>query len=89
MELVDLELGLEFNKEEVLRMIKVALLCTYPSPALRPTTTSVVSMLEGKTVVDELAWDPSIYGHEWSFGAFKDQFGQNPQPSSMETHSLI
>ena len=89
MELVDAELGLEFNKEEVLRMIKIALLCTNPSPALRPTMTSVVSMLEGKTVVDELAWDPSIYGHEWSFGAFRDQFGQNPRPSSMETHSLI
>ena len=89
MELVDPELGLEFNKEEVLRMIKVDLLCTNPSPALRPTMTSVVSMLEGKTVVDESAWDPSIYGHEWSFGAFKDQFAQNPQPSSMETHSLI
>ncbi|KAK7853632.1 putative lrr receptor-like serine/threonine-protein kinase [Quercus suber] len=67
MELVDPELGLEFNKEEVHRMIKVALLCTNPSPALRPTMTSVVSMLEGKTVVDELARDPSIYGHEWSF----------------------
>ncbi|XP_065634987.1 probable LRR receptor-like serine/threonine-protein kinase At1g07650 isoform X2 [Quercus suber] len=89
MELVDAELDLEFNKEEVLRMIKVALLCTNPSPVLRPTMTSVVSMLEGKTVVDELAWDPSIYGHEWSFGAYRDQFGQNPRPSSMETHSLI
>ncbi|KAK4589546.1 hypothetical protein RGQ29_020210 [Quercus rubra] len=89
MELVDAELGLEFNKEEVLRMIKVALLCTNPSPALRPTMTSVVSMLEGKTVVDELAWDPSIYGQECGFGAFRDQFGQNPRPSSMETHSLF
>ena len=45
---------------------------------LRPTITSVVSMLEGKTIVDELAWNPSIYGHEWSFRAFRDQFGQNP-----------
>ena len=56
---------------------------------LRPTITSVVSMLEGKTIVDELAWDPSIYGHEWSFRAFRDQFGQNPRPSSMQNHSLI
>ena len=48
-----------------------------------------MSILQGKIVVDELAWDPSIYGQEWSFGAFRDQFGQNPRPSSMETHSLI
>jgi hypothetical protein len=47
MELVDPKLGSEFNKEEAIRMIKVALLCTNPSPALRPTMSAVVSMLEG------------------------------------------
>ena len=82
-------MDLDFNKEEVLRIIKEALLCTNPSLALRLTMTSVVSVLEGKTIVDELARDPSIYGHEWSFGAFRDQFGQNPRPCSVETHSLI
>ena len=54
MELVDPELGSEFNKEEALRMIKVALLCLNPSPALRPTMSAVVGMLEGQIVVDEL-----------------------------------
>ena len=36
MELVDPELESGFHKEEALRMIKVALLCTNPSPVLRP-----------------------------------------------------
>nr|POE70750.1 putative leucine-rich repeat receptor-like serine/threonine-protein kinase [Quercus suber] len=89
MELVDPKLGLEFNKEEVLRMIKVALLCTNPSPALMPTMTSIVSMLEGKTVVDELARDPSIYGHEWSFGAFRDQFAQDLYSINLDPSSFL
>ncbi|KAF3955626.1 hypothetical protein CMV_019170 [Castanea mollissima] len=88
MELVDPELASEFSKEEVLRMIKVALLCTNPSPAPRPTMTAVVSMLEGGTVVDELNIDPSIYGNnEWRFEALRNQLGQSPQPSSRESQS--
>ena len=89
MELVDPELGSEFSKEEVLRMIKVALLCTNPSPALRPTMTAVVSMLEGQTVVDEVARDPSIYGDEWRFDALRGLFGQGPQLNSVEGQSLV
>nr|POE70756.1 putative lrr receptor-like serine/threonine-protein kinase [Quercus suber] len=89
MELVDPKLGSEFSKEEVLRMIKVALLCTNPSPAPRPTMTAVVSMLEGGTVVDELNIDPSIYGNnEWRFEALRNQLGQSPQSISRENQSL-
>uniref|UniRef100_A0A2N9IAW5 non-specific serine/threonine protein kinase n=1 Tax=Fagus sylvatica TaxID=28930 RepID=A0A2N9IAW5_FAGSY len=65
MELVDPELGSEFSEEEALRMIKVALLCANASPALRPTMTAAVSMLEGLKVVHELTMDSSIYGNEW------------------------
>ena len=89
MELVDPELGSKFSKEEVLRMIKVALLCTNPSPAPRPTMTAVVSMLEGGTVVDELNIDLSIYGNNgWRFEVLRNQLVQGPQPSSMESQSL-
>ncbi|XP_030967701.1 probable leucine-rich repeat receptor-like serine/threonine-protein kinase At3g14840 [Quercus lobata] len=89
MELVDPELGSEFSKKEVIRMIKVALLCTNPSPAPRPTMTAVVSMLEGGTVVDELNIDPSIYGNnEWRFEGLRNQLGKSPQPSSRESQSL-
>jgi hypothetical protein len=88
MELVDPELGSEFSEEEALRMIKVALLCANASPALRPTMTAAVSMLEGLKVVHELTMDSSIYGNEWRF-ELRDQFGPSPQPSSSESHSLI
>ncbi|XP_058209731.1 probable leucine-rich repeat receptor-like serine/threonine-protein kinase At3g14840 isoform X12 [Rhododendron vialii] len=50
MELVDPKLGSDFNKIEVTVMINVALMCTNMSPAVRPAMSSVVSMLEGRTV---------------------------------------
>ncbi|CAA7013862.1 unnamed protein product [Microthlaspi erraticum] len=51
LELVDLDLGTNFSKKEAKRMLNIALLCTNPSPTLRPPMSSVVSMLEGKSKV--------------------------------------
>ncbi|XAR56440.1 Non-specific serine/threonine protein kinase [Bertholletia excelsa] len=47
LELVDPNLGPNYPKDEVMVMLNVALLCTNPSPTLRPPMSSVVSMLEG------------------------------------------
>ncbi|XP_019449222.1 PREDICTED: probable leucine-rich repeat receptor-like serine/threonine-protein kinase At3g14840 isoform X2 [Lupinus angustifolius] len=55
MELVDKRLGGEFNKEEAMLIIKVSLLCTNFSPTLRPAMSSVVNMLEGRSVVHEVS----------------------------------
>ncbi|XP_059435612.1 probable LRR receptor-like serine/threonine-protein kinase At1g07650 [Corylus avellana] len=90
MELVDPQLGSELN-EEAIRMIKVALLCINPSPALRPTMSAVVSMLEGQTIVDEVTIDPSIYGDELRFSALKDRFEQlqRAPTSTSEAESLM
>ncbi|KAL6311080.1 hypothetical protein AAG906_027153 [Vitis piasezkii] len=41
----------KYSKEEAQRMLNLALLCANPSPTLRPSMSSVVSMLEGKTAV--------------------------------------
>uniref|UniRef100_A0A1J3FPW9 non-specific serine/threonine protein kinase n=1 Tax=Noccaea caerulescens TaxID=107243 RepID=A0A1J3FPW9_NOCCA len=51
LELVDMDLGTNFSKKEAKRMLNIALLCTNPSPTLRPPMSSVVSMLEGKSKV--------------------------------------
>ncbi|XP_047152407.1 probable leucine-rich repeat receptor-like serine/threonine-protein kinase At3g14840 [Vigna umbellata] len=59
MELVDRRLGSDLKKEEVLVAIKVALLCTQVTTTLRPTMSSVVSILEGKSVVDEVVTEAS------------------------------
>ena len=51
LELVDPSLGSKYSSEEAMRMLQLALLCTNPSPTLRPSMSSVVSMLEGKTPI--------------------------------------
>ncbi|GAB4849315.1 hypothetical protein Ancab_004116 [Ancistrocladus abbreviatus] len=51
LQLVDPDLGLNYSKDEALRLLNLALLCTNPSPTLRPTMSLVVSMIEGKSPV--------------------------------------
>ncbi|XP_050255983.1 probable LRR receptor-like serine/threonine-protein kinase At1g53430 isoform X4 [Quercus robur] len=51
LELVDPRLGSSYSSEEAMRMLSLALLCTNPSPTLRPSMSSVVSMIEGKCAI--------------------------------------
>ncbi|KAM5587858.1 hypothetical protein ABKV19_006349 [Rosa sericea] len=92
LELVDPRLGSNFSKKEAIRTIKVALLCANPTAALRPIMSAVVSMLEGRTPVDEVVLDPSIHGDEMTrLRAFEELFdhstAQGSSPSG--SHSLI
>ncbi|KAL5577032.1 hypothetical protein UlMin_018731, partial [Ulmus minor] len=65
LEIVDPSLGSEFSKKEAELIIKVAMLCTNASAALRPTMSEVVSFLEGEeTLVEEVISDPRIYGDD-------------------------
>ncbi|KAK8629310.1 hypothetical protein V6N13_078154 [Hibiscus sabdariffa] len=82
MELVDSRLGTEFNEEEAIRMMKVALLCSNPSPAPRPIMSEVVNMLEGRTPVPEVTMDLSIFRDEERFGALREQLNQ------IQSHSI-
>ncbi|KAF1866922.1 hypothetical protein Lal_00018308 [Lupinus albus] len=52
LELVDSDLGTDYSQEEAMRMLQLALICTNPSPTLRPVMSSVVSMLEGITPIE-------------------------------------
>ncbi|KAL8154005.1 hypothetical protein V2J09_011765 [Rumex salicifolius] len=56
-------LGNEYDEEEAVRMIKIAVLCTNGSPALRPTMSQVVRMLEGDLSVEDVANDLDAYVH--------------------------
>ncbi|KAB5511937.1 hypothetical protein DKX38_028965 [Salix brachista] len=91
MEMVDPRLESAFNKKEVVRMINVALLCTNQSPTLRPIMSTVVSMLEGKTDVEELVMVPSTSSDQSGYATAS--FNKFPQASfsgsSSETKSLV
>lgn len=59
-ELVDTRLGSDFNKEEAMTAINVGLHCTNAEAAERPSMSTVVSMLEGKTGVQHFASDANV-----------------------------
>ncbi|TXG47733.1 hypothetical protein EZV62_027027 [Acer yangbiense] len=82
MEIVDPKLEDKFNKEEAERMIKVGLLCSNADPALRPTMSEAVSMLEAQITVQEVASDPSIYGHDLQIKQLKGYYQQKHDQSS-------
>nr|GMD01716.1 putative LRR receptor-like serine/threonine-protein kinase [Ipomoea batatas] len=91
-ELMDPRLGSNYDKEGALRMIKVALLCTNPSPVLRPSMSTVVKMLEGHDDILEYKSDL----HEFNFQAMRDRYDEMtvrstdlPQSSAMSTSRLI
>ncbi|KAL1821384.1 hypothetical protein ACET3Z_016253 [Daucus carota] len=52
LEIVDPILGTNYSKQEATSVINIALLCTSPSPSLRPCMSAVVSMLQGKKKVE-------------------------------------
>ncbi|XP_024016702.1 probable LRR receptor-like serine/threonine-protein kinase At1g56130 isoform X1 [Eutrema salsugineum] len=64
-ELIDHKL-MEFNIEEVKRMIGIALLCIQASYALRPPMSRVVAMLSGDVEVNDVTCKPG-YLTDWSF----------------------
>ncbi|KAG5544891.1 hypothetical protein RHGRI_017374 [Rhododendron griersonianum] len=78
LELVDPDLGSEYSSEEAIVMLNVALLCTNASPTLRPTMSQVVSMLEGRTAVQDLLSDPGFSTINSKFKAIRKHFWEDP-----------
>ncbi|RWR96270.1 putative ATP binding protein [Cinnamomum micranthum f. kanehirae] len=75
-ELVDPKLGSEFNKEEAIGMITIALLCTNSSSTLRPTMSAVVSMLEGRTDAQSHISVPNLSSDDLDIKAFRSHHQQ-------------
>ncbi|CAL9216711.1 unnamed protein product [Arabidopsis halleri] len=72
MEIVDPMLEGEVNRNEAVRMIKVALVCINSSPSLRPTMSEAVQMLEGEIEITQVMSDPGLYGPNWSISKLRD-----------------
>lgn len=71
LELVDPILGSNYSIEEAGKMLNLALLCTNPSPSLRPPMSSVVSMLEGKIAVQAPIVKKNSMDQDARFKAFE------------------
>ena len=88
-ELMDPKLGSNFNEEEAIKIIKVALSCTNPSSVVRPTMSAVVRMLEGDICVEELMMDQSEYGDDFRFKSLRDKYYELQHQNSREGQTLI
>ncbi|CDY35292.1 BnaC03g59310D [Brassica napus] len=87
LEVVDPVLEGHFNRKEAVRMINVALVCTNSSPALRPTMSEAVKMLEGVIELTQVSSDPGIYGDDWSLLKLRD-IDDTHGSSSTSVHAL-
>ncbi|KAL9146168.1 hypothetical protein ABFS82_13G092200 [Erythranthe guttata] len=76
MEIVDPRLGSNFNRYEAEKMIRIALLCASPSPALRPTMSEVVSMLRGRITIQEFNMYPAISDNEMKLQALREKYDE-------------
>lgn len=78
LELVDPALGSQYKSGEALRLLNLALLCTNPSPTLRPPMSSVVRMIEGKIAVQAPIIKRNGSDQDPRFRAF-ESLGQDSQ----------
>ncbi|KAH0698178.1 hypothetical protein KY290_015985 [Solanum tuberosum] len=90
-ELIDQRLGSDINKQEVEKIVKVALLCTSATPSLRPIMSEVVSMLEGRIAIPDEIPEASTYSNDLRFKAMKDfhQERQNQKLIQTQTQNTI
>ncbi|KAI9085943.1 hypothetical protein K1719_032020 [Acacia pycnantha] len=92
-ELVDPNLGSSYSSHEAMIMLEVALLCTNPSPTLRPSMSSVVGMLEGKLPIQAPVIKHRQSGQNMRFNAFEIQSAEGSHnqtfDSSTKSHQSV
>ncbi|KAF3784931.1 Inactive protein kinase [Nymphaea thermarum] len=73
-----------YDEEEVLRVIRVALLCTQASPSLRPRMSRAVAMLSGDIEVSAATSRPA-YLTDWRFKDISSTIDTDASTSKMTT----
>ncbi|KAK9050328.1 hypothetical protein SSX86_030701 [Deinandra increscens subsp. villosa] len=88
-DLIDPRLGSDFNNKEAMRMMNIALLCTNQSPALRPTMSEVVNMLEGHSKVKEPSMTSSRFDDMLELQVLRGKFNEMHPQDTEETEILL
>ncbi|XP_051128894.1 probable LRR receptor-like serine/threonine-protein kinase RFK1 [Andrographis paniculata] len=81
-ELIDERLGSRIDKEEIEKIVKVALLCTNATASIRPTMSEVVQMFEGQMAIPDVVAEGSSYTNDVRFKAMKDFHREKQNQSS-------
>ncbi|QCE10163.1 serine/threonine-protein kinase PBS1 [Vigna unguiculata] len=87
-ELVDPKLNLDFNEDEVRLIVKVALHCTHVNSSYRPCMSSVLSMLEGRTMVPEFDSQCSEVMDAMKLEVMREFYSQMDENKTSDTRSL-
>lgn len=82
--LVDSRLNGDFDKDQALRLLKTALLCTLDNPDARPTTPRAISLLLGSESIDEVELQPLVK-LEYSKSLHAVEYGHNEEWSDVQT----
>ena len=77
---------MSFDEDEVVRVLRVALLCSQGSPMMRPTMSRVVGMLAGDIELNIVPSKPS-YLTDWDFKDITSAFSDQTSSSSKRAHS--
>ncbi|XP_014523058.2 probable leucine-rich repeat receptor-like serine/threonine-protein kinase At3g14840 isoform X2 [Vigna radiata var. radiata] len=88
MELVDPKMNLYFNEDEVRLVVKVALHCTHVNSSYRPSMSSVLSMLEGRTMVPEFDSQCSEVMDEMKLEIMREYYSQMDENKTKNRRSL-
>lgn len=89
-ELVDPKLQNSSHEEDAIRMIRIALLCTQTSPALRPKMSDVVRMLEGRMSIQEFNLEPSAHDNRLNPRGPRDKEDESEvNTNSSETEPFV
>ncbi|KAL3345095.1 hypothetical protein AABB24_024180, partial [Solanum stoloniferum] len=84
MDLVDPKLGTDYSWTEANSILELAMMCTNPSPTLRPTMPEVVKVIEGKTKIKTTS---STVRHSTDEIALTKAMAALSQPSPSESYS--
>lgn len=85
LEIVDPILGTNYSKTEATSMLNIALLCSNPSPTLRPCMSAVVTMLEENKIVEAPCIDTRTTENDnMKFKVFKRHASNDSQTQSSQ-----
>ncbi|KAL6538929.1 hypothetical protein OROMI_025255 [Orobanche minor] len=75
LDLVDSRLGSNYNQNEATKMLRLAMICVSQSPALRPTMSQILSIMEGDSTIEAFKNDPTVYQNELRAIEMRQQTG--------------
>ncbi|XP_012455284.1 probable leucine-rich repeat receptor-like serine/threonine-protein kinase At3g14840 isoform X2 [Gossypium raimondii] len=89
LDLIDPRVASHCNAGEAMVMVDVALSCTNPTAAARPSMSMVVSVLEGRASVSDILTDSSIYASKFDAKKLYGRVEGNDAENNSQVKSML